>query len=886
MKPLFVASVGAILLASASAMADDLGKALQEATFASVDAVLQSPDARTAANIAAAQRELSNPTPAIRQLAAYALSELDPDRAKQEVPALVEALQHPEPLVRARLALAFAKMGPAGRAAVPGLIEQLRDENPRCRAGAARALGSMGADAASAVPTLAGLLKDSEPPVRVIASMSLGKLGPLAKEAAPALRVAQRSDADADVRAAAATALEDVDPPVALILATLHDPDATRRLWAVSRLIADGAAARQAIPQLTDLVTRDVDAGVRAGAAMALGKLGAEGRSASPALIQALSDSIARVRATAALALGLLGSGVPGSGVALAKAVSDPDPVVNDAAATALGNLGPAAEEAVPVLVGLLGAKDPTLRCRAVNVLARVGPSARLATAALLKMLNDDSPELRRDACRALVSVGPQTQVPIPVLIECLNTTQDELTGPIRAWACLCVAAIGPPAIDTLPALMDALRDREANVRAAAALALAKLGPAAVPSLIGGLDHVAPEVRVGSAFALGGMGTAARRGIDPLLRAVRDEDAQVSMAAVVALASIARGLQLQLDVQALPTLVNIQTRLQEAKATAPGSRDAAQWQVAETQVAEAVKALRQLKQGPLHRLLDNPWLATLAGVAFVFGGLFLVSLLLLWLRPLTLLTLSDKLRNLPQIQLPIGFASVTLSIRDFLLLSFFEHHPRVLDAWIARQKETYRRNFEAKPSVQEHPVFAAAPITMDGEEVPEPSAKDFARLFISERLCVLICGPAGAGKSSLACCLARWAIEPDRAGRLCDHVMLPVLLEHGLQGGLEASGPGHRALTEAVRGQVQAMLPDAPPIPESLITAMLRQRRLLIIVDCPAQAADGMLAALRPDVADFPVHALVVVSRREESLGGVPRIVVQPHFDQSVSRAA
>lgn len=886
MKPLFVAGVGFVLLASVPlAMADDLGKALQDGDFAEVEAAIQSPEARTPANIALAQRELSNPTPDVRQLAAYALSQLDPDRAKQEVPALIEALQHPEPRVRARLALAFATMGPAGRAAVPRLIEQLRDENPRCRAGAARALGSMGGDAAGAVPTLAGLLKDAEVPVRVMASMALGQLGPLAKEAAPALRVAQRSDADADVRAAAATALEDVDPPVALILAALHDPDAARRLWAISRLIEDGAAARQAILPLTGLLNTDPDAGVRAGAALALGKLGADGLCAGGSLILRLTDPSARVRATAALALGLIGPGVPGSAVELAKALTDSDPGVADAAATALGNLGPAAEEAVPVLVDLLE-NVPISRRRAVNVLARVGASARPATAVLLRVLNDNNRDLRRDACRALVSVGPQTQVPIPVLVECLKERQDELAGPVRAWACLSAAAIGPPAMDALPSLMDALRDREANVRAAAALALARLGPAAVPILVGGLDHLDREVRAGSAAALGGMGAAARRAVDPLLGAVRDEDAQVSLAAVVALASIARGLQMQQDLHELPALENILTQLQETRAAAPASRETPLWQTAEMQVAEAVKGLRQLKQGRIAWLLDNPWLATLAGVGLVFGGLMLLGLLLLWLRPLTLLTISDRLRNLPQIQLPLGVASVTLSIRDLLLLSFFEHQPRVLDAWIARQRETYRRQFDAKPSVQEHPAFVAAPITMDGREVPQPSATDFAPIFAGKRVCVLIWGPAGAGKSSLACCLARWAVAAERAGRLSDHVMLPVLIEHGLTAGPESSGPSHRAVIEAVRGQVQAMLPDGPTVPESLITAMLRQRRFLVIVDWPAESGDGLRAALRPDLADFPVSSLVVVSRQEEPLGGVPRTVVQPHGNPSMVRAA
>src|SRR5271168_1193341 len=107
MTTILHASVGLLLLAgSPAAIEDDLAEALRRADFAALDVALQSPAAHTLPIIDAVQRELTNPTPAVRQLAAYALSELDPERGRQAVPALVEALQNPEPRVRARLALA------------------------------------------------------------------------------------------------------------------------------------------------------------------------------------------------------------------------------------------------------------------------------------------------------------------------------------------------------------------------------------------------------------------------------------------------------------------------------------------------------------------------------------------------------------------------------------------------------------------------------------------------------------------------------------------------------------------------------------------------------------------------------------------------------------
>src|SRR5271170_4156910 len=131
------------------------------------------------------------------------------------------------------------------------------------------------------------------------------------------------------------------------------------------------------------------------------------------------------------------------------------------------------------------------------------------------------------------------------------------------------LAAIGPPAEEALPALLDALRDKEANVRGIAAFALARLGPAAVPALVSGLDHVDPGVRAGSALALGGMGAGARRTVDALLRTVHDEDAHVGLAAIMALGSIASSLQLQHELDELPALEKVLKTFQETKSPTP-----------------------------------------------------------------------------------------------------------------------------------------------------------------------------------------------------------------------------------------------------------------------------------------------------------------------------
>jgi HEAT repeat protein len=84
------------------------------------------------------------------------------------------------------------------------------------------------------------------------------------------------------VRAAAATALDEIDPTMQALVDALGASAPNRRLWAVSVLTQKGPQAREAVTKLIAMVTKDEDARIRSGATMALGKIG-EGK-ACPAL--------------------------------------------------------------------------------------------------------------------------------------------------------------------------------------------------------------------------------------------------------------------------------------------------------------------------------------------------------------------------------------------------------------------------------------------------------------------------------------------------------------------------------------------------------------------------------------------------------------------------
>ena len=84
--------------------------------------------------------DLKAAAPQTRNAAAYEIAGMGPDAARA-VPALIEALDDPSPVVRFPVTVALLEIGPAAKAAVPRLQQMVEEEiNDEIAASARRAL--------------------------------------------------------------------------------------------------------------------------------------------------------------------------------------------------------------------------------------------------------------------------------------------------------------------------------------------------------------------------------------------------------------------------------------------------------------------------------------------------------------------------------------------------------------------------------------------------------------------------------------------------------------------------------------------------------------------------------------------------------------------------
>jgi HEAT repeat protein len=383
---------------------------------------------------------------------------------------------------------------------VAGLTAQLSSPNPDVRRQAAVALGNLGLAGRTAAPALARALHDREGEIRKSAARALGQIG---KPAIPSLLEALE-DRDEDVRARAARAMGQMGPD-----------------------------ARAAIPALL-LHSKDSARPVRLAAIGALGEMGPEAKPAVAPLVRLLRDRSTQVRERAAVALVLIGS---------------------DALA--------------PLCDALTNGREPD-RVGVIRTIALFGAEAKAAVPALRTAMKDDDFHIRAAAAEALGNMEADAQDAVPELLDALHDKKREVHD--KAANALIIMTVAG-----VPGLLEKVRKAENRDRWLAPVIEAQQVARAVDPLtrwLDGLKDKDAQVRARAALVLGSMGPQAQRAVPALKRAAVDEDAQVRLAVAMALAHIQRNkAEKELAVQrAMRTM----QRMQEAMVVEARTRFLAQ----------------------------------------------------------------------------------------------------------------------------------------------------------------------------------------------------------------------------------------------------------------------------------------------------------------------
>ena len=225
----------------------------------------------------------------------------------------------------------------------------------------------------------------------------------------------------------------------------------------------------------------------------------------------------------------------------LIKALDDPDKQVWANAFSAIAAIGPGAADAIPRLMQAFDSRRGSdfrqrdkaqMLMRSANALAHIGDAARPA---LIEALKENDTGMRLGAAKALGGMGARSREAIPALIENLGHADEEL----RSEVIEALALIGK---DAVAPLAKSLAWPDARLRSGSARALATIGTAAADAGAALLAQLQSEkenvVRAAILTALPRVGLPQEQIVPSLVKALRNDDAEIQSAALNGLLAI------------------------------------------------------------------------------------------------------------------------------------------------------------------------------------------------------------------------------------------------------------------------------------------------------------------------------------------------------------
>ncbi|MGO7486642.1 MlaD family protein [Rhizobium ruizarguesonis] len=260
-----------------------------------------------------------------------------------------------------------------------------------------------------------------------------------------------------------------------------------------------------------------------------------------------------------------------------------------------------------------------------------------------------------------------------------------------------------------------------------------------------------------------------------------------------------------------------------------------------------------------------------------FGALIWIAamVVLYWSRPSWVIALHERMPEPEKIEATaslfekasFGAAGIVCWIISALLM-FMASRPRALDAWVNDRLSDARPLFEQRPSVGDRQIALDLPIRIGTIRHNKPWPEITRLVSTSSPMAVLISGPGGAGKTTLAFEFGRRALNATGAKRLGRHAMLPLLIESDVPEQAATSD----GLTPYLAGMLRTAVNEKRRITVRLTSALLRTGRILVVVDGMSERSSHTRDAFNPQRQGFEILRLVVTSR-ERMMAGMNTLI-------------
>ncbi len=469
-------------------------------------------------------------------------------RGNAVIPALIQALETADPLVRTGAAEALGQLGEASSAAVPALLKLIEDDRRALFGPSRDAYGGYVPIPSTAVswPPPPGRATDEKPyelrqreiptppdnpqkMVKITALAAIGQIGPVARSAANQTVAALLRDPDPWVQLNAAWCLGQIGsevPVLSVYLTALQSPDPS---------VSNGAA--QLMRQNQNLILKTI---------------GTEAKAATAnQFVQVLGQSSEAPRDVALTSLSTIG---PAAIPALINGMRDPNPLMRLESAIALRKFGPAAMSAVPELLRLLkdpgqnpqpprnpnqvylaspdsysyreefvpvpGNPDRLVRIAALQTIGTLQPNLSIADRQLVSgLLTDRDAWVRLNALWTIERLGMNPEPALYTELVRDQRTQAAALSLLSRNSRL----TDRPAPELIREIVQSLGNEDVYQRSQARSLLVQISAPTLPELAKALSHTNSLIRAEAAATIGQIGPTAKVAVPTLISLLQDQ---------------------------------------------------------------------------------------------------------------------------------------------------------------------------------------------------------------------------------------------------------------------------------------------------------------------------------------------------------------------------
>ena len=442
---------------------------------------------------------------------------------------------------------AWEALAGMGAGAVPELVKMLREDDPQIRQQACVTLAVIGEPAKPAIPALTALLQGETNRTRECVNEVLFVFAQARQlEKSSAARTQAKVAAMTCVRAA--EALGRIDPAqnenticvlVDALKFTDHDGTQLEGLKTLLELDKDKKISIAALAE----ASRESDVYVRRNAAELRWRIDRNTKELVPALLLALQDSRVHVRRAAFRGKDWIWKEPEATVLVPALSLvlhSSEDWTVREGAALALAEIGPPAKEAVPALLAMMNERDSDPNHLAAQALDKIAPDLRPGLRLALRQKTSPAYLAAQKALEQFRTGGKLTDEPaaaVPAIIDLLK----DRNAQVRIEAARFLPRVGSGSKEGIRALAVALKDENAEVRREAAGSMRFMGPqakTALPELMAAMVDTDLIVRLHAIGSTTALGASAKEAVPSLVKLYKEADSYTSRAAGTALQTI------------------------------------------------------------------------------------------------------------------------------------------------------------------------------------------------------------------------------------------------------------------------------------------------------------------------------------------------------------